>query len=198
MRFRGLNTNTALKGWGLQAYIQTQHWKAAVAGVCYCYAWRATSLCEQSHAWIPHYVVHNASTLCCDCTVIHWFKLPAMGEEHCLVRQEDRAETPLRGHTLWTTALPWPEQAGGREGDGRVTTDSGAGVWTDDDSTDNGMRQEINTDDESRHTVRELQQQGKHTQNCSFTNTRTEIKHETTVKSSKNCKYQLTSQWCKS
>ena len=36
-----------------------------------------------------------------------------------------------------------------------------AGVWTDDDSTDNGMRQEINTDDESRHTVRELQQQDK-------------------------------------
>ena len=98
-----------------------------MAGVHYCYTWRATSLCEQSHAWIPRYVVHDASTLRCNCTVIRWFKLPAMGEEHCLVRHEDRAETPLRGHTLWTTALPWPEQAGGREGDGRVTTDSGAG-----------------------------------------------------------------------
>ena len=33
--------------------------------------------------------------------------------------------------------------------------------------------------------------QGKNIQNCSFTNTRKELKHETTEKSSKNFKYQL-------
>ena len=56
------------------------------------------------------------------------------------------------------------------------------------------MRQEIKTNEESRQTIRELQQQGKHIQNCSFTNIREEIKHETTEKSSKNFKYQLISQ----
>ena len=40
----------------------------------------------------------------------------------------------------------------------------GGGVWIDEDLADNRMRQEIKTNDESRHTVRELQQQGKHTE----------------------------------
>ena len=38
---------------------------------------------------------------------------------------------------------------------------------------------------------------GQNIHNCSFTNTRKEIKHETTEKSSKNFKYQRISQWCK-
>ena len=56
------------------------------------------------------------------------------------------------------------------------------------------MRQEIKTNEESRQTIRELQQQGKHIQNCSFTNTQKEIKKETTEKWSNNFKYQLISQ----
>ena len=60
-----------------------------------------------------------------------------------------------------------------------------AGSWTDDSETDNRMRQEIQTNDESRHTVRERQQQGQNIHSCSFTNTRKEIKHETTEKSSR-------------
>jgi len=32
-------------------------------------------------------------------------QITAMGEKHHLTRQEDKAQTRLRGLTLWTTAL---------------------------------------------------------------------------------------------
>ena len=38
------------------------------------------------------------------------------------------------------------------------------GIWIHDNQADNRMREGIKTNDESRHTVRELQQQGKHTE----------------------------------
>ena len=57
----------------------------------------------------------------CNCIVIHQFKLTAMGEKHHLMRHEDKAQTRLWGHTLWTTAVLWPDQVGGRgRGDGWV------------------------------------------------------------------------------
>ena len=90
---------------------------------------------------------------------------------------------------------------GDGEGDGRVTTDSGArrvGGWGLDwrRLSRNRVRQEIKTNDESRHTARELQQRGKHTELLFY-------KHSernqawATAKLSKNFKYQLISQRCK-
>ena len=49
-----------------------------------------------------------------------------MGEKHHLMRHEDKAQTRLRGHKLWTTALLLPEQVGGQgRGDGWVNYNLG-------------------------------------------------------------------------
>ena len=49
-----------------------------------------------------------------------------MGEKHHLMRHEDKEQTQLRRHTLWTTALLWPEQVGGQgRGDGWVNYNLG-------------------------------------------------------------------------
>ena len=52
------------------------------------------------------------------------------------------------------------------------------------------MSQEIKTNDDSRHTVSKLHKE-KIFRTVLVTNTRKEIKHDTTEKSSKNFKYQL-------
>ena len=52
-----------------------------------------------------------AVALSFNCIVIHQFNL-CCGEKHRLMRHEDKAQTRLRGHTLWTTALLWVEQVG--------------------------------------------------------------------------------------
>ena len=91
-------------------------------------------------------------------------RLTAMGGKHHLMRHEDKAQTRLRGHTLWTTARLWPEQMGrqGKE-DGWVNYSLGGGG-----SGLTMTKQTTGWDRKSKpmmkHTVRELQQQGKHTE----------------------------------
>ena len=82
------------------------------------------------------------------------------------MRHEDKAQTrqghtgcgPQHGHdqSKWGTGQGrWM---------GNYSLGGGGGVWIDDNQADNRMRQEIYTNDESRHTAGELQQQGKHTE----------------------------------
>ena len=66
----------------------------------------------------------------CNCIVICYFRLTAMGEKHHLMRHEDKAQTRLRGHMLWTKAQLWPEQVRGRgRGDGWVNYSLEDGGW---------------------------------------------------------------------
>ena len=144
-----------------------------------------------------------------------------MWEKHHLMRHEHKAQTWLRRHTLWTTAVLWPEQVGGQgRGDGWVNYSIGgrrlgSGLMTTKhgvaqsrtrlkrlSSSSSSSKQTTGWDRKSKpmmkaDTLSENSNSKENIQNCSFTNTRQEIKQETTEKSSKNFKYQLISQWCK-
>ena len=127
-------------------------------------------------------------------------QITAMGEKHHLTRQEDKAQTRLRGLTLWTTALLWPEEVGGRgRGDGWVNYSLGG--WGGDLDWGRLSRQQDETGNQNQwwkqtHCQRTPTAR-KTKRTVLFINIRKEIKHETTEKSSKNLKYQLISQWCK-
>ena len=82
------------------------------------------TLCNPMDCSLPGSSIHGifqarvlewvAIAFSCNCIVIHQFKLTAMGEKHHLMRHGDKAQTRLRGLMLWTTALLWPEEVGGR------------------------------------------------------------------------------------